>query len=127
MGDSVPPPSDRRSDVRFLACYPAAVERPDGEERPALIHDLSESGVMLYVRTTKLGVGDKVRLSLFLSEDTEQTRAATGRVVRVEEMTPSSEGPWLLRAAVQFDEPIPVRAGDVAAFRERAQRFGMQK
>ena len=127
MSDSAPPPSDRRNDARFLACYPAAVERPDGEERPALIHDLSESGVLLFVRTSKLVVDDRVKLSLFLSEDTEQVRSATGRVVRVEEMSAGSEGPWLRRVAVRFDEPMPVGPAEVAAFQERAARLGMMK
>jgi hypothetical protein len=128
MGDSAPPPSsDRRGGVRFLACYPAALERPDGVERPALIRDLSESGILLFVRTTKLAVGDRVKLSLFLSENTDQVRAATGRVVRVEHIVPLTVGPWLLRAAVQFDEPFTVQSAEVAAFHERAQRLGIPK
>ena len=63
MGDSVPP-SDRRRGERFLACFPAEVQRPDGENRPSILRDLSESGALLLVRTTKLAVGDDVKLQL---------------------------------------------------------------
>jgi hypothetical protein len=126
MGDSAPPPSDRRNDERFLACHPASLERPDGEERAALIHDLSESGVLLFVRTSKMAVNDRVKLSLFLSDNAEIVRSAHGRVVRVESMDTASAGPWFLRVAVQFDEPIPVDADDVAAFKERARRLGIR-
>jgi hypothetical protein len=126
MSESAPPSSDRRNVARFLACYPASLERPDGAERAALIHDLSESGILLYVRTSKLDIDDKVKLSLFLSDDSDRVRAATGRVVRVEPMEPGNEGPWLLRVAVHFDEPVPVAADEVVAFRKRAQRLGIR-
>jgi hypothetical protein len=127
MGDSDPPSSDRRSDERFLACHPASLERADGEERAALIHDLSESGVLLFVRTSKMSVNDEVKLSLYLSDDAEVVRSARGKVVRVENMAGANAGPWFLRVAVQFDEPIPVDAADVAAFRERALRLGIRQ
>jgi hypothetical protein len=127
MGDSAPPPSDRRNDERFLACHPASLERADGEERAALIHDLSESGVLLFVRTSKMTVNDKVKLSLYLSDDAELVRSAHGKVVRVEAMDPANAGPWFLRVAVQFDEPLPVDAEDVSAFKERARRLGIRQ
>jgi hypothetical protein len=125
MGDSAPPSSDRRADARFIACYPASLETLGGEGRAALIHDLSESGVLLYVRSTKFNVDDQVRLSLFLGEDGEQSRSATGRVVRVQPMAPGTEGPWLRRVAVHFDQPLPVSADEVTAFKDRAKRLGL--
>ncbi len=125
MSGTAPPSSDRRSDARFLACYPASVQTPDGEARAALIHDLSESGILLFVRTTKLSVDDRVKLSLYLSEDTNHVRSAAGRVVRVEPIDAANAGPWLRKVAVHFDEPMPVEPGEVAAFQERAKRLGM--
>jgi hypothetical protein len=124
MSDSSPP-SDRRSGERHLACFPAALERADGAQRASIIRDLSEGGVLLLVRTTRIEVGEHVRLQLHIAEDADVYRTAAGRVVRIEE--PSGEtGPWLRRVAVQFDEPLTMYAADVAAFRERAERLGLR-
>jgi len=125
MPDTAPPPSDRRSGERHLACFPAELRRPDGEQRPSIIRDLSESGVLLLVRTTKIGVGDRVRLQLYISEDNSTPRDASGQVVRVEELAPGDAGPWLRRVAVHFDQPLTMYAADIASFRERAQRLGL--
>jgi hypothetical protein len=77
MSDSIPIPSNRRTGNRHLACFPASLERPDGAQRPSLIRDLSESGVLLLVRTTKIAVGDQVKLQLFIAEDAELPSSST--------------------------------------------------
>jgi hypothetical protein len=125
MSDSTPP-SERRAGERHLACFPAALERSDGAQRASVIRDLSEGGVLLLVRTTRIEVGEHVRLQLHIAEDAEVFRSATGRVVRIEEPSPGETGPWLRRVAVQFDEPLTMYAADVAAFRERAERLGLR-
>jgi hypothetical protein len=125
MPDTAPPPSDRRSGERHLACFPAELRRADGEHRPSIIRDLSESGVLLLVRTTKIAVGDRVRLQLYISEENTTPREASGRVVRVEELAPGEAGPWLRRVAVHFDQALTMYAADIASFRERAQRLGL--
>ncbi len=126
MSDSSPPPSDRRSGERHLACFPVALERSDGAQRASVIRDLSESGVLLLVRTTKIELGERVRLQLHIAEDAETYRTAEGRVVRIEEPSAAETGPWLRRVAVQFDEPLTMYATDIAAFRERAERLGLR-
>jgi hypothetical protein len=127
MTDSSFPPSDRRSGDRHFAAFPASLERPDGEQRPALIRDLSETGVLLLVRTTKIAVGDKVKLQLYVTEEADTPRQAEGGVVRVEEVDPSDAGPWLRKVAVQFEGTITVSAADIATFKERATRLGILK
>src|SRR4030088_2062447 len=105
--ESAPPPSsDRRSGDRHLACTMACLERPDGEQRPALVHDLSESGALLLVRSTKVFVDDEVPLHLLVPDSEDQTRIVQSIVVRVEELAPSDAGPWLRRVAVRFHEPL---------------------
>jgi hypothetical protein len=126
MSDSTAP-SDRRSGERHLACFPASLERADGEQRPSLIRDLSETGVLLLVRTTKIATGDRVKLQLYITEDSETHRLAEGHVVRVEEVGADDAGPWLRRVAVRFDAPLTVYAADIKAFRERAIRLGILK
>jgi hypothetical protein len=126
MSDSAPPPSDRRAGERHLACFPAALERPDGEQRPSIIRDLSESGALLLVRTTKIAIGDRVKLQLYIAADGATSRPASGAVVRVEEVPPGDAGPWLRRVAVQFDAPLSMYANEIAAFRERAERLGLK-
>jgi hypothetical protein len=125
MADSAPP-SDRRSGERYLACFPASLQRPDGEQRPSIIRDLSESGALLLVRTTKIAVGDHIKLQLFITDDAATFRPASGSVVRVEELTPGDAGPWLRRVAVRFDEPISMYTADIAAFNDRALRLGLK-
>jgi hypothetical protein len=126
MSDSAPPPSDRRSGERHLACFPASLERPDGEQRPSIIRDLSESGALLLVRTTKIAVGDQIKLQLYIADDGKTFRPASGSVVRVEELTPGDAGPWLRRVAVHFAQPLSMYADDIAAFHERALRLGLK-
>jgi hypothetical protein len=125
MADSVPP-SNRRSGERYLACFPASLERPDGEQRPSIIRDLSESGALLLVRTTKISVGDPIKLQLFIADDLTTFRPASAKVVRVEELVPGDAGPWLRRVAVQFDEPLSMYSDDIASFKERVSRLGIK-
>jgi hypothetical protein len=126
MSDSAAPPSNRRAGERHRACFPASLERPDGEQRPSIIRDLSESGALLLVRTTKIAVGDPIKLQLYITDDPTTFRLATAKVVRVEDLTPGDAGPWLRRVGVQFDEPISMYAADIAAFHERALRLGLK-
>jgi len=125
MSDSAPP-SERRVGERHLACFPAALERPDGEQRPSIIRDLSESGALLLVRTTKVAVGDEVKLQLYITDEASTFRPASGKVVRVEELAPGDAGPWLRRVAVHFDQPLTMYAQEITAFRERAARLGLK-
>ena len=125
MADSVPP-SDRRAGERYLACFPAELERPDGEHRPSIIRDLSESGALLLVRTTKVAVGDEVRLQLYIAEDASTFREARARVVRVENLSPGDAGPLLRRVAVHFDAPLTMYADEVKSFQERVERLGIK-
>src|SRR5580704_6670684 len=113
MSESAPPPSNRRVGERYLACFPASLERPDGEQRPSIIRDLSESGALLLVRTTKIAVGDAIKLELYITDDAKTFRVAQAKVVRVEELAPGDAGPWLRRVAVQFEAPISMYAADI--------------
>jgi hypothetical protein len=124
--DEPEPPSDRRAGDRHLACFPAALHRPDGEQRPSIIRDLSESGALLLVRTTKISVGDRVKLELYIADDVSTFREAQGQVVRVEHLAPGDAGPWLRRAAVHFDEPLTMYAEEIRSFQERAERLGLR-
>ncbi len=126
MSDSDPAPaSDRRAGGRYLACTMAAIVRADGEQRPALVHDLSESGALILVRTTKVGMGDEITLRVFVGEHSQEERVAQGRVVRVENVSPADSGPWLRRVGVQFAEPLTMEPTEIETFRRRAQRLGM--
>jgi hypothetical protein len=124
--DEPVPPSDRRLGERHLACFPASLERADGEQRPSIIRDLSESGALLLVRTTKVAVGDEVKLQLYIADDAATFRPATAHVVRVEALPPGDAGPWLRRVAVHFTEPLTMYAEEIRIFHERATRLGLK-
>jgi hypothetical protein len=119
-------PSNRRAGERHLACFPASLQRPDGEQRSSIIRDLSESGALLLVRTTKIAVGDLIKLELYITADPATFRLATAHVVRVEELIPGDAGPWLRRVGVRFEEPLSMYTEDIEAFHERARRLGLE-
>jgi hypothetical protein len=117
-------PSNRRQSERYLACFPATLQGSDGEKRPSLIRDLSETGVLLLVPPSRLAVGDTVNLQLYIADDGTH-RATAGRVVRIEQVSPDDAGPWRLRVAIEFHAPITMYADELASFRRRAQRLGL--
>ena len=120
-----PPPSNRRTGDRYIACAMATLERPDGEQRSALVHDLSESGALLLARTTKIGNGDEITIVLQAHDGDDAPKTVQGVVVRVEALSPGDEGPWLRRVAVRFLEPVPMYAEEIERFRQRTLRLGI--
>jgi hypothetical protein len=124
MGDSAPP-NDRRSGERLLACFAAEVERPDGAHRASVIRDLSETGALLLVQTSKVAVGDEVKLQLYITDDPSVFHATTARIVRIEPIAPGEAGPWRQRVAVQFSEPLTAYGEQIRRFHEQARRFGV--
>jgi hypothetical protein len=109
-------PSDRRGGVRHLACFPAHLET-DGGQRNALIRDLSISGALLLTRA-KIGVGDVVRLSLYLKEGADP-EVVSAKVVRHERRSIEMAHPWTKAVAVQFDAPLLALEGDVKALADK--------
>ncbi|MBI5534081.1 MAG: PilZ domain-containing protein [Deltaproteobacteria bacterium] len=114
MADSVPPQSERRAGVRYLACFPGYVVLPDGAQRIAVIRDLSTSGVRLLTDTIKLHVDDVVKLELHIGKDPDTCSVVRGRVVRVEPVTDIDL--WKRCFAVSFDEPLAMSDEDIARF-----------
>jgi hypothetical protein len=125
MSDTVPL-SNRRTGERYFACFPASLERPDGEQRTSIIRDLSASGALLLVRTTKIAIGDRVKLELYITDDPRTFRLVAASVVRVEELVPGDAGPWLRRVGVKFEAALSVYAAEIATFQERARRLGRE-
>jgi hypothetical protein len=109
--------SERRGDPRHLACFPAHVETDGGQQRTALIRDLSISGALVLTRA-KLDVGDTVRLSLYLKEGMEPV-FTTARVVRHERRSSELAHPWTKAVAVQFDEPMAALEMEAKALAEK--------
>jgi hypothetical protein len=122
MSDSVPP-SERRTGVRYLACYPASIVRDDGSQRDSLIRDISISGVLLLVNTARLKPDDKIELRLFISDDFNTHRNAVGKIVRIEELPPGSM-PWTHKVAVKFDEVLVQYQAEIDAFKEKSETIG---
>ena len=120
-------PSESRLGVRHFACFPAHIERPDGEKRTAMIHDLSVSGALLVVRT-QLTVGDAVSLQLYVTGDPEDSRSRTvhARVVRIETLDQFARGLWSHRVAVQFDEPLTDFEPEIKALEARQRQLGLR-
>jgi hypothetical protein len=97
--------SNRRSELRHLACMLAQVQRGDNA-RSALIRDISTTGALLFTRT-KLQVGEVLKLSLFLEGDSSTQPVVTqGKVVRSESRPRQLADVWTESAAIQFDSPL---------------------
>jgi hypothetical protein len=123
MEESSPPP-ERRANGRRIACFPAEVERADGAHRPAVIHDLSESGASLLVQTRKIATDDEVTLQLYIFEDADRFHSISGRVVRVEPLA-GEGGPWRQRVGVRFSDPLTGFSDEIRRFEELARRLGI--
>jgi len=115
---------DRRREPRHLACFPAYIEDA-GVTRSAIIRDLSITGARLLTRA-RPEVGDRVRLSLYITANSEQPGTATGNVVRVE---PWGDGStlWSFSVAVEFDEPATEHEEAIKALAERQAKLGLFK
>jgi len=118
-------PSERRVGYRHLACFPAYVQRPDGEKRTSMIHDLSVTGALLLVRT-KLNVGDQVGLQLFIAGDADEGRFAVARIVRIELLDRQAVGLWTHRIAVQFEVPLMDFEPEIKALAEKQRELGLR-
>ena len=117
--------SERRGDPRHLACFPAHLETDGGQQRTALIRDLSISGALLLTRA-KITVGDTVRLSLYLKEGMEPV-FTTARVVRHERRASELAHPWTKAVAVQFDEPMAALELEAMALAEKQAALAGRK
>jgi hypothetical protein len=96
---------ERRRHRRYLACFGAEVAIDKDKRRIALVRDLSIDGALLVTRA-RLQKGDPVRLEMFLSPDTKESRKLTGKVVRVEHLDPEVSTLWTQLVAVQFDDQL---------------------
>ena len=99
---------NRRRDERYPACFPATLTRSDARQRPSIIRDLSRSGALLLIATTKIAVGEHLTLDVYFAGDTSTFRTARARVVRVEELKKEERGLWSRKIAVKFDEPLSI-------------------
>ncbi len=87
-----------------------------------MIRDLSVTGALLLGRH-EIPAGEHVRLQLFILEDINQFRAASGKVVRSEPLGDDAVGLWSYRIAVQFDEPLSMYEEEIRALTEREARL----
>ena len=96
---------DRRVELRHRACFPIHLQRKNGSTRLALSRNLSTTGALLVV-LSHLDVGERISLSLCLSEDRRSAVEVSARVIRVEPRATARADVWTHRVAVQFDAPI---------------------
>ncbi len=119
-----PPPSERRREPRHLACFPAYIE-DGGITRSAIIRDLSIAGARLLTRA-RPEVGDRVRLSLYITPNPNEPGIAMGNVVRVERWGDGTTL-WSFSVAVEFDEPASAYEREIKELAERQAKMGLFK
>lgn len=125
MSEKQDNPEDRRTDVRHIACFPAEIEPEDGEATLAMIRDLSVSGALLFSRS-KLKVGSKVKLSLYILDDTNP-RVVYGQVMRSEKRSQELVDMWSISIGVKFDELLKDCEAEVKAVAEQQAKLGISK
>jgi len=121
---SAPPSSDRRSDERYLACFPAYLELPE-RTRMALIRDISTTGALLYTQNA-LKPDERVALKLYVEGDPDKARLANALVVRFERRSFDRSDIWPYSVAVRFEEPLTDLASEVEALAARQAKLGLQ-
>ncbi|MFK7989455.1 MAG: PilZ domain-containing protein [Sandaracinaceae bacterium] len=95
---------ERRRAKRYTLWVPIQMEQGPDVQVLAVSRNISGTGVLV-IAGAKLEVGAK--LSLTLSVPSEDDRALTGTIVRVEPNEEDPEGLWRHRLAIQFDTPVP--------------------
>jgi hypothetical protein len=116
--------SDRRSDTRHIACFPAEIDTGDGAII-AIIRDLSVSGALLLTRT-KFKVGDPVKLSLYILDD-QNPRVVSGKIMRSERRGIDYSDVWPNSVGIKFDELLKDCEAEVKAVAEQQAKSGVSK
>lgn len=123
-GPSDKTPSERRIGTRYLACFPAYVEQPEGRRRTALIHNLSTSGALLLTQRA-FEIGETIRLELFITPDNLQNSVhVTAHVSRLEVIPIQRADVWSHRVGVHFDAPLDAHESEVKDLAERQKQLG---
>ena len=117
---------ERRRELRHLACVLAQVERGQGSPRSAVIRDISTTGAMLLTRAS-LEVGEKVRLSLFITGDPQKPVEVVATVRRSGPRAREVSDVWPRSAAVQFEERLTHLAKQLHVIaQQQAKTFGLE-
>ena len=119
--DAEGPESERRRDLRHLACFPAHLHTGEGVARSALIRDLSVSGALLLTRA-RFKVGDRVKLTLYLNDGLE-VYPIEGSVVREERRSVDLAHPWTKSVAVKFDRLLADLEPQIKALADHQARM----
>ena len=130
---SEPPPSsaseasDRRVALRHQAFFPAEVDVGNGVKRPAMIRDLSVTGVSL-MTVARVTIGDEITLHMYLTGNPSEAREVKGRVVRDERRSIELSDVWPYAVAVQFADSFRENElEDVRALAEKQARISGMK
>lgn len=118
------PSSDRRSDIRHIACFPAEIDTESGTSI-AIIRDLSVSGALLLTRS-RFKVGDPVKLSLYILDD-QNPRVVTGKIMRSERRGSDYSDVWPNSVGIKFDELLKDCEAEVKAVAEQQAKIGVSK
>jgi hypothetical protein len=122
--DAPPPDSsrDRRGGERLAAAVVTVVE-VDGEDRSAMLRDLSVTGAMFLTRA-RLQVGDRVKLRVYTSSDLADPLLLEGSVVRAGTWDEGAAF-WPFSVGVQFVEPATQHVERIREIGQRQAAMGL--
>lgn len=122
--DSPPPgaAAERRREERVSAAV-ATVLEVKGEDRSALLRDLSVTGAMCLTRA-RLSPGEAVRIRVYTKSDMSDPLLLDGKVARA---VPWDDGGsfWPFCIGLSFDEPATAHVGRIREIAERQAALGL--
>lgn len=123
--DAPPPDSsrDRRRGGERLAAAVVTVVEVNGQDRSAILRDLSVTGAMFLTRA-RLAPGDQVNLRVFTTSDLADPLLLAGEVVRV---TPWEDGAafWPFSVGVHFAQPATEHVDRIREIGQRQAALGL--
>jgi hypothetical protein len=113
---------DRRRDERVAGAIPVHLI-VKGNQRSAMMRDLSATGVLLLSRA-RPAVDQAVEVRIFADDAETPSFIRMGRVVRVEKWK-DGEAHWPVSIAVEFDEPLEGHEDKIREINERQRALGV--
>ena len=116
-------PIDRRGAFRYTIHFPIKVVEEDGVERLGMCRDMSCTGGVLMTQAP-LEVGQRVKVSLYLTHDHTEAVTLGAQVVRVDKRPIYSQF-WKYEAAMRFDLRLIELEPEIAQKSEEQRLAGL--
>lgn len=95
---------DKRRSARHMVVVPVQIDSEQRKDRLGVTRDVSNSGTLL-LSNSKFAIGEKLRVTFYVSSDSTEPQKTVGEVVRVEQLQAGLQ--WRYAMALRFEQPLP--------------------